>query len=1026
MRQKLHYLQVAILSFLLILTMETRAQVSDSFYLQMNHIYNHVETGRVPTGLLKDYGIDFADIKNFDGVQLSDTNIVHTNLWNDLYTSLYTYRFNNTAASVLHPDTVSSAVHNANGSGYVPLSLLFMKYDAYVDNAAAAGLVTVTNGQIYDRYINGVWQNPYTQKTVMAMSCNRDFLNTNSVTFRLPSSLTFTNYTNIQSIQGDFNDGLGWRTITPGADISVSYPDTGRKVLQFRVTLTNNQQFNSRSYLFVSFQNSGQSRFRQHLTIPIAANGQHKGGRLQVHFSAANLPFQRITRPLIIAEGFDPWKLTSNNELDNVDIDAFWDARFNYGPQLRNLLEGTYDIIYLDYNDGTDLIENNAALLRAAITEVNNRKALAGSVEQNVVLGISMGGIVSRMALRQMELSGPAHQTRLFVSLDAPFQGANVPLGLQALNTHLAGTQIKIGYLGGSIGFITTVGNVSKPLRVYHTPAAKQLLTYYLHRSTPTGPITMNNTAHNALMATLINLGYPVNCRNIAIANGSECAQSLPLLPGSDLLRLTGHYNTTFLGSLIFPFFGTLIAAYTNFPQFLLSIIPGRNDIKCSFRIRTTPSSGTAEVYNGKIWYIKKVLWLIDVRTTLTAASYTSPAGVLALDAVPGGQYAVNEVGSQVMQMFNGSFGTSFWQQLLNLFAKRGIDEYYLGSASFTFTPTPHVLDIGLGNVALTPADYTIPYRATAPPAPPKNTPFANFLTAFFGPAVPNEPHVLIESRSGTWLANELNAAPTLGDCAAMCGGQIVGPPIFCGQQQYSIAVSPGTTVTWQVTPGGIVGPPVSGPNGTVTLNRISNGNITLTAFVTGACGTYSLARPITIGTPTPVYTNVLLDPYIGRIKAWVSPVPNATSYRWYLNGALAATTTMASVTIPTVRNDCGSTYLLQVEAITVCGVSQRATEFLEAPPCMRTYVVSPNPASDQLIVEAQEKQAGAKTMSRGVSTIREMRLTDKLGTVLRQARYPGNTTRAVLNVSGLRSNHYFLHVFDGRRWTMQTVIIVN
>lgn len=39
--------------------------IADSFYLQMTHLFQHVDTTKVATGLLKDYGMDFADVINF-------------------------------------------------------------------------------------------------------------------------------------------------------------------------------------------------------------------------------------------------------------------------------------------------------------------------------------------------------------------------------------------------------------------------------------------------------------------------------------------------------------------------------------------------------------------------------------------------------------------------------------------------------------------------------------------------------------------------------------------------------------------------------------------------------------------------------------------------------------------------------------------------------------------------------------------------------------------------------------------------
>lgn len=270
-----------------------------------------MEANRVSTGLLQDYGIDFVNVQNYDGIQVTDSNMVSTNVWDDLYTSLYTYRFNNVMAGMAHPDTVFAAIRAAESNNRIPLSLLFMRYDKYLDNAASAGLVAITGDQLYDKYVSGVWQNPYQQKT--------------------------------------------------------------------------------------------------------------------------------------------------------------------------------------------------------AIMEINNQN----------------------------------HQARLFVSLDAPYLGANVPLGLQALNTHLASTKIKVGLLSGTIGYVSTVGSLANQLQVYSTPAARELLTYYVKANPVNGSLSMDNAAHNTLVTMLKTLGYPQNCRNVAIANGSECATPLPVSPGTDLLRLSGGFGTT-------------------------------------------------------------------------------------------------------------------------------------------------------------------------------------------------------------------------------------------------------------------------------------------------------------------------------------------------------------------------------------------------------------------------------------------------------------------------------------------------
>ncbi|MGH2643348.1 MAG: esterase/lipase family protein, partial [Chitinophagaceae bacterium] len=495
------------------------AQTTDSFYLRTQYIFQYLEKNRITTGMLQDYGIDFIDIENYDGLQLSDTNQVTSLKWQDLYESLYTYQINTNALLTLSPDSVNSLVFNDQQNGYTPLSLLMIQYDKFRDDAATNNLITISNDQFYDRYVNGVWQNPYEIKNAFAVGMAQDIYKTADITFRLPSNLVFNNAGTIQSIQADFADGNGWRNITLNQNITVSYPDTGYKHIQFKITLTSSQVFQSTAAIWVTGNSSAYSRVAQYddaeITIPPSAG--NSGGTMEIHYASGDEAMHQITKPLIIAEGFDPWKYeTPYDSANNVSFDDFWEGKLYgfYGDTLSNLLDNNYDIIYLDYNDGTDDITRNAALLEEVIQKVDSLKALAGSTEKNVVMGISMGGLVARWALTDMEKKSENHDTRLFISYDAPMLGANVPLGFQALGAHLANTQIKIGLFFGQIGYITTVGSLAKPLQIYETPAAQELLQYYVAANPLNGNLQMDNTAHTNFMNALYSLnttthGYP-------------------------------------------------------------------------------------------------------------------------------------------------------------------------------------------------------------------------------------------------------------------------------------------------------------------------------------------------------------------------------------------------------------------------------------------------------------------------------------------------------------------------------------
>ena len=109
-----------------------------------------------------------------------------------------------------------------------------------------------------------------------------------------------------------------------------------------------------------------------------------------------------------------------------------------------NLDLAGYDIVYLDYAKGTDYIQNNAYLLQDVIKWVNDNKI---GPEPNVVLGVSMGGLVARWALKDMEDRSEDHQVRLNISMDSPHNGAYVPLAAQALVSGTHDFKIKAGFV---------------------------------------------------------------------------------------------------------------------------------------------------------------------------------------------------------------------------------------------------------------------------------------------------------------------------------------------------------------------------------------------------------------------------------------------------------------------------------------------------------------------------------------------------------------------------------------------------
>ena len=112
--------------------------------------------------------------------------------------------------------------------------------------------MTITNNKLYDKYINGVWQNPYDEKQVFAIAAPVLKYNSLTMQVQLPSSLWYTNQGSlVQSVAIDFNDGLGYQAITFGQLKTVTYTQPGTKEWKYKLTLTNGQVLYSHSKIFI-------------------------------------------------------------------------------------------------------------------------------------------------------------------------------------------------------------------------------------------------------------------------------------------------------------------------------------------------------------------------------------------------------------------------------------------------------------------------------------------------------------------------------------------------------------------------------------------------------------------------------------------------------------------------------------------------------------------------------------------------------------------------------------------------------
>ncbi|MDT0678526.1 hypothetical protein [Autumnicola musiva] len=132
-----------------------------------------------------------------------------------------------------------------------------------------------------------------------------------------------------------------------------------------------------------------------------------------------------MRKPLIVAEGLDTGLLGASGTIGDSDITDFLTSiRLSGSNELRDLITNNtsidYDVVYVNWDNGTDYLQRNAYVLEEVIKWVNQEKTANGSTTPNVVLGQSMGGVIARYALRDMENRNKPHNTSLYISHDAP------------------------------------------------------------------------------------------------------------------------------------------------------------------------------------------------------------------------------------------------------------------------------------------------------------------------------------------------------------------------------------------------------------------------------------------------------------------------------------------------------------------------------------------------------------------------------------------------------------------------------
>ncbi|MGB3182498.1 MAG: T9SS type A sorting domain-containing protein [Cyclobacteriaceae bacterium] len=864
-------------------------QAEDDLHERMRYVFGQVDTARITTNLLYDYGYTLNDVKAYDGAA-GNTAATDYMGWQGLYASLYTMQFSR--QTMEEPATVHSrimqssvAVTDSLGSydpsSPVTMPVLSYAYQALQDDAVSSGYVEIVDDQIRHRI--GV---PFDLRYAVAMAPRRSMLRGSRQRLVFVDSLYFSNMDGaMPTLSVDAGSGQGWRAAAWNQAVQVYYGTEGIKDIRLRLTYADGTVREAYTQLQITDipdvakrTTTGRYTGRPRETNTFGLLGD--GAEVTVVY--AN-DAAEMHKPLIVVEGFDAWHLiTPDDPNQNYDVNNFLNGLNNggiafeanvelTGQRLSDYLEeNNYDIVFVDWHDGTRPYSFNSNVLLEVIRWVNGRKALAGSTEGNVLMGLSMGGITAAAALILADTEGYDDETTLFISNDVPWQGANVPVSFQLGLKHVAGLKLRVGGIFGLFGkklmIRDLVPQVGLAMTVAETGAAQSLLRYQAggqgdHVSLLDRPDGDPN------LEFIRNYDFidPAETRMVALSNGYECGEQLPFAAGTTLLALSGEYTIPYLWNLL----GTALTPFTGRPDlFVLGAVTTKSDLKWDIKLNALPDDGPARIYRNKVWFDKKILGLIPISQNFTEVNINSTAGMLPLDNAPGGTYGLNNLDTQIPE------------EVLELLPVR----------NFSFVPTVSALNVQAqsGDRPGREALYLRYNGGEAALPQGLMTPMDNYITE----NVTNQPHLLLSQTKGRWLADELEGTGYGQPCAGNCNWRpvITVPGRVCSGENVTVSVNNpfGYPVSWVVGAGLQV---VSADGDFITVRPpadVTNVSYEVAARLdAGECGTYrtpvaalpvaTLSQQAADGT---LQGNTSL--YVGSESTfYVNDLSNVDSYEW-------------------------------------------------------------------------------------------------------------------------------------------------
>lgn len=552
-----HFIKNTVLIIIILLcNQKTYSHSSDSsiynenYNVLINNFIGNISTNEITTNYFLDKSPPLFNPDMYSG-SINDSNSVDKYCWWRAYATYQLSEINDILPA--SEDLINSIDHIAvQNESAIPILLLFNEYERLKSTAISDNLIYFDGNSIHD--VPNRTNTPFIKNTSFVGTVSEVLFQNTQLKFVFKNEFFITNLAeNIDKAEINFDDGNGFVELIDNNVYDINYETDGKKHIIYKIT-TIGGEFLSHSYINISrpyaFSTSNVSFYTESLKKYLGESGVAK---VDIVYGCGH---DKLIKPLIIVEGIDP---PENTVLGYPNHDYIFAINYlrSSQPLMDTLKLEDYDLVIIDFAHGADYIQRNAYVVERVIDYVNTVKYNNGSTEKNAIIGYSMGGVVARYALRDMELSNLNHDTRLFISFDSPQLGANNPISVQHLGDHTKKIIDRLcsNWLTGKAGAALSIGvrQVNAAYSAQHGPASRQLTIYQSHGAYDE---YSNSILYDAFMNELnVSMGMPLNCRNVTIVNGSGTGNNISNFNAGDII-LDVYSNNTLFSSFGYEKFG--------------------------------------------------------------------------------------------------------------------------------------------------------------------------------------------------------------------------------------------------------------------------------------------------------------------------------------------------------------------------------------------------------------------------------------------------------------------------------------